>query len=155
MSQWTPERIELLRELWGGGLTAAQIAERLGGISRNAVIGKAHRMGLSGGSKPKARSRPRQTAVEPKSQPETRPESRPETQPESRAAVPPPAAEIRSEPAAPPSPRGDLPWHRRCQWPIGHPGDADFTFCTAEAEPSRPYCAAHCRQAYRQKDQAA
>jgi len=45
--EWTEERIEALRSLWMQGLTASQIAERLGGVSRNAVIGKAHRLGLS------------------------------------------------------------------------------------------------------------
>ena len=43
---WTDERIEQLRKMWEGGMTASQIAEELGGVSRNAVIGKAHRLGL-------------------------------------------------------------------------------------------------------------
>ena len=43
---WTDERIEQLRQLWGKGITASQIADELGGVSRNAVIGKAHRLGL-------------------------------------------------------------------------------------------------------------
>ena len=45
---WTDERVVLLRELWAQGLSASQIAARLGGVSRNAVIGKAHRLGLEG-----------------------------------------------------------------------------------------------------------
>ncbi len=44
---WTDERIETLRKMWDSGLTATQIAEELGGVSRNAVIGKAHRLGLA------------------------------------------------------------------------------------------------------------
>ncbi len=43
---WTDERIDRLRELWSQGITASQIADELGGVSRNAVIGKAHRLGL-------------------------------------------------------------------------------------------------------------
>ena len=44
---WTPEKVEKLKELWGKGNTASQIAEIIGGVSRNAVIGKAHRLNLS------------------------------------------------------------------------------------------------------------
>ena len=53
---WTEEKVEKLKELWGKGNTASQIAEIIGGISRNAVIGKAHRLNLS--AKIKARSSP-------------------------------------------------------------------------------------------------
>ena len=45
---WTEERVELLKKLWSDGLSASQIAGRLGGITRNAVIGKVHRLGLAG-----------------------------------------------------------------------------------------------------------
>jgi GcrA cell cycle regulator len=45
---WTNERVELLKKLWGDGLSASQIAGELGGVTRNAVIGKVHRLGLSG-----------------------------------------------------------------------------------------------------------
>jgi GcrA cell cycle regulator len=48
---WTDERVELLRKLWSDGLSASQIAAELGGITRNAVIGKVHRLGLSGRAK--------------------------------------------------------------------------------------------------------
>ena len=51
---WTPETVELLRKLWGSGKTASQIAEIIGGISRNAVIGKAHRLNLSSKIKTRA-----------------------------------------------------------------------------------------------------
>ena len=80
---WTDERIERLTKMWEGGSTASQIAEELGGVSRNAVIGKAHRLGL------KARPSP----VKPNEVPE----------PQARAA--PPAAEApRAVQAAPPRP---------------------------------------------------
>ena len=55
---WTDERVELLKKLWSDGLSASQIAAELGGITRNAVIGKVHRLGLSG----RAKSHPRRAA---------------------------------------------------------------------------------------------
>ena len=49
---WTDERVELLKKLWGDGLSASQIAAQLGGVARNAVIGKVHRLSLSGPASP-------------------------------------------------------------------------------------------------------
>src|SRR4051795_8062340 len=51
LQTWTDDRVELLKKLWGDGLSASQIAGELGGITRNAVIGKVHRLGLSGRAK--------------------------------------------------------------------------------------------------------
>ncbi len=130
---WTEERVEILKQLWGGSLTAAQIAERIGGMSRNAVIGKAHRLGLSV-SKP---SGPRPSAPSLRKAP---------------PPPPPPPAPLKTEPDIRAE---DLPWHRRCQWPIGHPGEPDFHFCGAAAAEGKPYCAEHCMLAYRQKEVAA
>ena len=56
---WTDERVESLKKLWGEGLSASQIAAELGGITRNAVIGKVHRLGLSGRAKSPSASAPR------------------------------------------------------------------------------------------------
>src|SRR5688572_2152409 len=56
---WTDERVELLKKLWADGLSASQIAGELGGITRNAVIGKVHRLGLSGRAKSASSSAPR------------------------------------------------------------------------------------------------
>src|SRR3979411_1351286 len=56
---WTEERVELLKKLWADGLSASQIAAELGGITRNAVIGKVHRLGLSGRAKSPSSSAPR------------------------------------------------------------------------------------------------
>lgn len=112
--QWTEERTEQLRHLWLQGNTASQIAARLGGITRNAVIGKAHRLGLS--------SRP--------------------------SPIRPPI-EAAPRPAAPPTP---VPaGGRGCSWPMGDPKQPGFHFCGAQAEPGRPYCAAHCAMAYHRK----
>ena len=57
---WTDERVELLKKLWSDGLSASQIAAELGGITRNAVIGKVHRLGLSGRAKAASSAAPRQ-----------------------------------------------------------------------------------------------
>ncbi|WP_299553768.1 GcrA family cell cycle regulator [uncultured Tateyamaria sp.] len=93
---WTDERVELLKKMWGEGQSASQIAKELGGVTRNAVIGKVHRLGLSnraggGGSastakaeaKPKA---PPKAKAEPKAQPKTEPAVKPV--PETKAVVP-------------------------------------------------------------------
>ncbi len=107
---WTPESITSLTELWRAGHSASEIAERLGGISRNAVIGKAHRLGLAARPSP-IKQRP-----------------------------------VRVE---------RIGSGRGCVWPHGDPGDADFHYCGAKAEPSRPYCAVHCAIAYRKRDRDA
>ena len=57
---WTDERVELLKKLWADGLSASQIANELGSVTRNAVIGKVHRLGLSGRAKSPSSSAPRQ-----------------------------------------------------------------------------------------------
>lgn len=97
---WTDERIEQLRTMWEKGLTASQIADELGGVSRNAVIGKAHRLGL------KARPSPVKAVETPKA-PNAAPAPRPTT------AAPTPAAPVRAaapvRPAAPPVQRAPAP----------------------------------------------
>lgn len=98
---WTDERIDTLKRMWDSGMTATQIAEELGGVSRNAVIGKAHRLGLQ--------SRPSPVkANEAKAAPAAAPEPRPAA-PEPRAAAPAPAApapapERRAAPEPAPAP---------------------------------------------------
>jgi GcrA cell cycle regulator len=84
---WTDERIEKLTKMWEGGATASQIAEELGGVSRNAVIGKAHRLGLKARPSPvKANDKPEKAA------------------PAARKAKPAPEAQPAPEPAPPPRP---------------------------------------------------
>ncbi|PYG31213.1 GcrA cell cycle regulator [Pelagimonas varians] len=71
---WTDERVELLKKMWGEGQSASQIAKELGGVTRNAVIGKVHRLGLSNragatagaDAKPKAKAEPKPKAAPPK-----------------------------------------------------------------------------------------
>ncbi|WP_416832257.1 MAG: GcrA family cell cycle regulator [Erythrobacter sp.] len=83
---WTDERIATLKKMWEGGATASQIAEELGGVSRNAVIGKAHRLGL--------KSRPSPVKANDKKKPAKKP-----------AAKPAPAAKKAAPPAPKPAPR--------------------------------------------------
>jgi GcrA cell cycle regulator len=103
---WTDERIDRLRTMWESGLTASQIAEDLGGVSRNAVIGKAHRLGLKSRPSPvKANDSEAKPAPKPKAKPVERPA------PQRMAA---PVAEHRpaapmGTPQYPPRPQSDLP----------------------------------------------
>ncbi|MEM1021747.1 MAG: GcrA family cell cycle regulator [Sphingomonadales bacterium] len=116
---WTDERIEALRKLWDEGLSASQIAEKLGeGVTRNAVIGKAHRLGL--------KSRPSPVKSE------------------AAAAKPKPKAPTKASGKVS---LLDLT-ERICKWPIGHPTDDDFHFCGKPAKPGFPYCDEHCEIAY-------
>lgn len=121
---WTDERIEKLTKMWEGGSTASQIADELGGVSRNAVIGKAHRLGLKARPSPvKANEKPARTAPAPKkpkpevtAAPEPAPAPAPRVEaPVARAAAPAPqppvqraepsSAPAADAPAAPPQPR--------------------------------------------------
>ena len=93
---WTDERIEKLTKMWEGGATASQIADELGGVSRNAVIGKAHRLGLKARPSPvKANEKPARPAPQKKTKPvaETQP-SAPEPKAEAPAAKPVPASRV-------------------------------------------------------------
>jgi GcrA cell cycle regulator len=153
---WTDERVEQLKKLWAEGLSASQIAGRLGGVTRNAVIGKVHRLGLSGRattSRMKShRARPRTVAANPakravKSRFGTvgNPALRALYSPEAEAYVP-PAEEI------------DIPISERktlqmltessCRWPIGDPQTSDFHFCNHQKVPGLPYCEHHARRAF-------
>jgi GcrA cell cycle regulator len=215
---WTDERIDRLKALWTQGMTASQIADELGGVSRNAVIGKAHRLGLQSRPSPVKSNEPQASAAAPAAapaapeqeapapvaaEPDPAPAARvaPEPEPapwekeeeapaaaaseQAEAAAAPPAApaapqpQIRSigpggflrqapgeqqSPIPPAPPRRLVPAkpspeiadktslldlnERICKWPIGHPGEPDFHFCGAQANPGFPYCVQHCGVAY-------
>src|SRR5688500_4507472 len=124
---WTDERIEQLKQLWEKGLTASQIADKLaGGISRNAVIGKAHRLGLKARPSP-VKSGDAVPAAE--GDTETLQQPAPAAAPVAEAPRPRPPVAVR--PAVPASGSGargktsllDLN-DKICKWPINHPGDA-------------------------------
>ncbi|MEL4374476.1 GcrA family cell cycle regulator [Brucella cytisi] len=167
---WTDERVELLKKLWSEGLSASQIAAQLGGVSRNAVIGKVHRLKLSG--------RGKTTTAAPRSK-----------KVNTVAAVPRPAAhhstgvhtttmrtatvtktvgatalqmdyavDAVAERVVKPASDVVVPISRRlsllqlsertCKWPIGDPLNEDFHFCGHESGESSPYCSYHSRLAF-------
>jgi GcrA cell cycle regulator len=157
--EWTNERVDELRRLWGQGQTASRIAELLGGVTRNAVIGKAHRLGLRGRPSPIRRedgqpavSRPPRASA-PSGAAALAQELTREIQAPAVEA-PPPAMPAAAAP--PPSSSKTLrSGSKACSWPVGDPKQPGFHFCGEEAVPGRPYCAAHCTLAYQRKSEAA
>jgi GcrA cell cycle regulator len=174
---WTEERVELLRKLWLEGLSASQIAGVLGeGVTRNAVIGKVHRLKLSGRAKP-ATTAPRvRTAPRAASRRLLAPNSG-----GSRSAPVGAILKARMMPAgsiqgatalklspdlesaallAPQVAELEIPVAQRlsllqlseatCKWPIGDPLTPDFYFCGQHSEEGKPYCEFHARKAYHQ-----
>ncbi len=156
---WTDERIAKLKQGWEGGMTATQIAEMLGeAVTRNAVIGKAHRLGLESRPSPvkatdSAPAPARAAAVPPA--------------PAAAPASPPPAPVAASAPLAQAQATAPRPVAKAakgagkqtrttllelndkvCKWPLGHPDDADFHFCGRPSNAGFPYCNDHCLVAY-------
>jgi GcrA cell cycle regulator len=148
---WTDERVELLKKLWSDGLSASQIAAELGGITRNAVIGKVHRLGLSGRAKSASSGAPRPRkarapthmlrigrAIRGNTALATAYDIEPEAEPELIDNI--------------------IPIGQRrtilelteatCRWPVGDPGGGDFFFCGGNTVGSLPYCSHHARIAY-------
>ncbi|MEX0837921.1 MAG: GcrA family cell cycle regulator, partial [Parvibaculum sp.] len=149
---WTDERVELLKKLWADGLSASQVAKQLGGVTRNAVIGKVHRLGLSGRATP---SRPARTrAPGPRALQRGLPDARAG---EARAAEERTAREtearseaVEEERLLDPSERATVLTltEHTCKWPIGDPGRPGFHFCGRGADNGSPYCTDHARMAY-------
>ena len=149
---WTDERVELLKKLWSDGLSASQIAAELGGITRNAVIGKVHRLGLSGRAKSASSTaaRPRKARASSQLLRLARASIRGNT-----ALAH--AYEFETE-ATPELIENIIPIGQRrtllelteqtCRWPIGDPGSSDFFFCGGNPIAGLPYCAYHSRVAY-------
>lgn len=162
---WTDERVERLKQLWANGLSASQIAAEIGGISRNAVIGKVHRLGLSGRAK---------TGQEPQQPVRARKDGEADG-----AASLDGATALNGAEAAEPGDAimlttgqtGDepsLPEPRReevvvalsqrvtimdlresmCRWPIGDPTSPEFRFCGGRSITGLPYCPHHAQIAY-------
>ena len=143
MGGWTDERVAALKKLWLDGLSASQIAKQLGGVTRNAVIGKVHRLGLSGRATPAAPSRPVFKAPRP---PRPVVAAAPVRRPEAVAqAALPTLPEIREEPGS--ATVLTLGAHM-CKWPIGDPATDGFTFCGRRTGADGPYCGEHARVAY-------
>ena len=152
---WTDERVELLKKLWSEGLSASQIASRIGAVTRNAVIGKVHRLGLSGRattSRVKAhRPRPRLANPNKKIVPKSRYQQI--GNPALRALYQPDA-----EPFAQQFEELEILLAERktiqtlgecnCRWPIGDPQTAEFHFCGKNKVTGLPYCEFHARRAF-------
>jgi len=144
---WTDDRVAVLSKLWAEGLSASQIAKQLGGVTRNAVIGKVHRLGLSGRATPSRPSKrkvaaPRATARAPKTAPALR-----APRPAAPVVAPPPPIEAKR------MANGEYAsiltiTDSTCKWPLGDPSGDDFRFCGRNVNESSPYCAAHSRVAY-------
>ncbi|WP_290541517.1 GcrA family cell cycle regulator [Aestuariivirga sp.] len=162
---WTDERVELLKKLWTEGLSASQIAGRLGnGVTRNAVIGKVHRLNLSGRVQQQRVTAPREPRKQREpSLPPRAGSSMPSMPTAGSAALKPTMrAETHIRPAAIPEPQPlrlvDLPKDGRvtilhlsdktCKWPIGDPGSEEFCFCGHGPREGSPYCEYHARLAY-------
>ena len=134
---WTPERENQLRELWTAGLSASRIAAELGGTTRNAVIGKAHRLGLSGRASRKGSG---------DSKSGMRLVSRVSTPRVPRAQIRPRYVEPveRSEFAVSLEQLTD----KHCKWPLGDPRTREFHFCGGTRSEGMSYCEYHCAVAY-------
>jgi GcrA cell cycle regulator len=160
---WTDERVELLRKLWSDGLSASQIAAQLGGVSRNAVIGKVHRLKLSSRGRATAAPVRQKKTAHPSAgvKPVQRTASTVRAMPASIGATA-LQAQFDVEPVMRPILRPVqnvvVPISRRlqliqlsertCKWPNGDPLTEDFNFCGNEAAESGPYCAYHARIAF-------
>jgi GcrA cell cycle regulator len=149
---WTDERVEQLKKLWADGLSASQIAAQLGNITRNAVIGKVHRLGLSGRAKSPSSAAPRPR--KPRSTSHMLRISRPSMRGNTALAH---AYEVELEPEPEPYDNVIPIGQRRtllelteatCRWPVGDPGSPDFFFCGGQSLPGLPYCSHHTRVAY-------
>ena len=122
MSTWTPELIVEITRLWGEGLTTAEIGKMVG-VSKNAVIGKAHRLGLPARPSPIRRRNGSGASAA-----TSRPAAKAPVKPVRQIAI---------------STSGAC-----CKWPFGHPGEADFHFCGSPALVNKPYCPEHYQMAY-------
>lgn len=146
---WTDERVEMLQQMWSEGQSAAQIAKTLGGVTRNAVIGKVHRLGLPQRASP------------------SRPAKRPVRAARSRAVTSAGDSRPRQAPMEPSIPLPQLDpilledgkpanvltlREAMCKFPIGDPAEASFAFCGRNAC-SGSYCADHARVVYQPAQQ--
>ncbi len=140
---WTEDRVSLLKKLWGDGHTAAEIAKELGGVTRNAVIGKAHRLKLSNrvspiqqNKKPANKNTKRKVTEKAKSS--------------STSVAKSPEETVLRETYVPSGKLYDLTdlKPRMCRWPSGDPREEGFGFCGEHTISGIPYCAEHAKVAY-------
>ena len=151
---WTAERIELLKRCFDAGLSCGQTAREIG-VTRNAVIGKMNRLGLS---------RPKNLVARQLEQRRAAKLARPKITRIWRAQRPRPNVFAQDQRVMVPSPKPpaeDIPIYnghgctllelsqKKCRWPVSNPGAEDFCFCGNEPLKGLPYCVGHARLAYR------
>lgn len=170
---WTDERVDTLKKMWGEGQSASQIAKELGGVTRNAVIGKVHRLGLSNRAGASSTPAPeRKTAKADGASPAPKPAVK--VAPQDKVisvTVTPRKPIVPAGQPLPPQPSAneisqealanvrevektakriglmDLT-ERTCKWPIGDPATEDFWFCGLSVQQGKPYCEAHVTVAF-------
>jgi len=139
---WTEEKVTKLKELWGKGNTASQIAQIIGGISRNAVIGKAHRLNLSGKIKTRSTST-KQNSVKLNEQ---------ENNYKKRGRKNKFRSLIIENDFEPENPKQLEELDESvCKWPIGHPNESSFYFCGRKSLKDFSYCKLHLLYAFQPK----
>lgn len=156
---WTEERVELLRKFWAEGLSASRIAAQLGGVSRNAVIGKVHRLKLSSRGRATSSAVTRQKKVASTTKVTRSAPQRTVTMTVGATAL---AAQFDAEPVArrylrpvenvvvPISRKLSLVQltERTCKWPNGDPLSEEFSFCGNDSAETGPYCTYHSKVAF-------
>ena len=170
---WTDERVELLTKMWGDGQSASQIAKELGGVTRNAVIGKVHRLGLSNRATTSSAKTNTTSKVQGKPVVESKSKLPPKPVAAAKPAAPEPTAPIPVRKAIIPAGQSLPPQpsaneispealakvsqiekkakrlslleltERTCKWPVGDPATEDFWFCGLATQAGKPYCEAH------------
>jgi GcrA cell cycle regulator len=160
---WTDERVDRLTKLWADGLSASQIAAELGGVTRNAVIGKVHRLNLPGRAKSggSGGGRSKRVASAPRSGGYGARTGAPRSGPRTSGAtalkqdaIADAIAEIDTRPiedvVVPISRRLPLTelTEKTCKWPVGDPLQEDFYFCGVDCDDAAPYCTFHSKLAF-------
>ena len=138
---WTPEKVEKLRELWGKGSTASEIAQILGGVTRNAVIGKAHRLNLSG----KIQTKKSSSFVANNSNDQNKISRKNLRRGKFKSLI----IDKDFEPESPK--QLEELTDNDCKYPIGHPDEKDFYFCGRSSLKDFSYCKLHLLYAYQPK----
>ena len=143
---WTDDRVEILTKLWGEGLSASQIARELGDVTRNAVIGKVHRLGLAGRASP-TRPKSRVRHREPSNFSSNFDSKDRFSENISPLSAPEPAVSADGEPI-----NILMLTEKICKWPIGEPTDENFRFCGRGRSANSVYCEEHTKIAYQPVD---
>ncbi len=167
---WTDDRVETLKTMWGEGKSASQIAKELGGVTRNAVIGKVHRLGLSN-RETKEKTTKEKPAPKEAAKPKVAPKHEKEKSAAAKILESPVSLPIRrpiitaGQPLPPQPSNSEISQEalatvaevekkakklnlmqlteKTCKWPIGDPATDEFWFCGLNVQTGKPYCEAH------------